>query len=111
MTTPPEITERIHKFIRPEPVKILTDNEYLKIYKQLNNDETTTKYNHRGVFLLYCDDVIIKTVKQLEELRNADAKHYYKYEFLPLGMFKLVKCNEGLTLCRTEELKDYIAII
>ena len=68
MTTPPEISERIHKFIRPEPVKILTDNEYLKIYKQLNNNETTTKYNHRGVFLLYCDDVIIKTVKQLEEL-------------------------------------------
>ena len=41
MTTPPEISERIHKFIRPEPVKILTDNEYLKIYKQLNNNETT----------------------------------------------------------------------
>jgi len=89
------------------PAKVLTTTEYLKTYKQLNNQETT-KYRHNGVFLLYCDDVIIKTVKEREALRDSKAKHYYKFEFLPLGMCKLVKSKEGLTLCRKEELNDYI---
>ena len=90
--------------------KILTNTEYSRIYKQLNNNETMTKYRYNGVFILYCDNMIIETVKQLEELRNSNATHYYKFEFLPLGMFKLVKSSEGLTLCRKEELKDYVKI-
>jgi hypothetical protein len=92
------------------PVRVLTNTEYSNIYKQLNSNETMTKYKENGVFLLYCDNVIIKTAKELEKLRNSHAEHYYKFEFLPLGMFRLIESNEGLTLCRTEELKDYIKL-
>ena len=88
--------------------KVLTNAEYQRIYKQLNKKDIMTKYRANGVFLLYCDNVLIETAKQLEEFKNSKENHYYKFMFLPLKMFRLIESNEGITLCRTEELKDYI---
>ena len=90
------------------PFKVLTNTEYQRVYKQLNKKYIMTKYRSNGVFLLYCDNVLIETAKQLEDIKHSKANHYYNFMFLPLKMFRLIESNEGVTLCRTEELKDYI---
>lgn len=90
------------------PFKVLTNTEYQRVYKQLNKTDIMTKYRSNGVFLLYCDNVLIETAKQFEEIQNSKAKHFYQFMFLPLKMFRLIESNEGITLCRTEELKEYL---
>ena len=92
--------------------RILTTTEYLSMYHILNSDDRVCRYLKEGVLLFYRDKVMLDDMQHFKSLGKKGEKgtHLYETMFLPLKMFRIIETKDSFTLCRIEELGNYIKV-
>ena len=93
------------------PNKLLNNQEYQKIYQELNDDKSLTTYTPYGMIFMRCNGELLTSRKKLVEYKKREKKgerFIYEVGGLPYGHFYVVATDGGFVSCTKDEVRDYL---
>ena len=107
-----DIVINIFMTVLSKAPKTLSYNEYLRIYRSLNDPTLVTHYAHNGCFLIYRNGKLVKSKADMEEYGRFERDHpskkaWYEFKFVPMKDFSLVRTSRGIVHCMKDEVDNY----
>lgn len=90
--------------------KLISSNEYQKIYRTLNNPTQMTHYMKKGALMMYCNGKLVMTKQEMANYKDRETsgeRFFYSLQFVPAKNINMMKSSGGYTMRAQLELHNY----
>ena len=92
--------------------RLISCEEYNKIYSELNNPLLMTLYTKKGALIAYGNGKLIMFKHEMADYKRREEetgeRFHYSVQFIPAKDINMIRKPEGYMMCAKDEISKYI---